>query len=100
MKKRDQFKTSLIALALLPFLLVAGGALLSSSGRAAINRHMTRYDEVTQALVGLQPRDYAFALLAFLALSSVIIVWVLFTRTMIDRVAPPFDISDDDETNA
>ncbi len=99
MKKRDSpqvYRT--ISIFLLPVLLLAGAALLSTGLHAAIHGYMTRLDGAATALLGLQPRDYAAACLALFAFASVITVLVVAIRTLLDRVPPPF--KNDEETDA
>ncbi len=92
MKKRGGFKAFEIAILLLPVVLLAAVAVVSSRARM-INRHM----RTSSGLLWFRhPRDFVVAFVALQAFSFVIIVLVLFLQTMIDRVAPPFEKPGDD----
>lgn len=96
MKKRGGFKLFEIVILLLPVVVLAAVALISSRARM-VNRHMSTLSGL--ALLFRHPRDFILAFVALQAFSFVIIVLVLFLQTMIDRVAPPFEKPGDDQSS-
>lgn len=90
--KRRGFGHFEIAILLLPVLLLIGVAVAASIWRPSHTGRVSVLDDLATFLLFREPRFYALAFFTLQAFSVVIIALVMFLQTMIDRVAPPFEM--------